>query len=100
MRRSMVHRTNARGVRRARETGHNMAQAAIGPKSMTVGEGGTAATFAVLAFLCIIIGAKAYTQEYAFHDYWFEIGSAEAVFAIVNRYFDRPGELLPIFVGG
>src|SRR5687767_14281523 len=100
MRRTMVHRTNARDMRRARETGYNMAQAAIGPKSMTVGEGGTAATFAVLAFLCTIIGAKAYTQEFAFHAYLFAIGSAAAVFAIVNRYFDRPAEPAPLTIDG
>ena len=65
--------------------------ASIARKSMTFGEGGTAVAFAVLAFLCLVIGAKAYTQEYAFHAYLFVIGSVAAVFAILNRYFDRAG---------
>jgi len=74
--------------------------ASIARKSMTFGEGGTAIAFAALAFLCLIVGARAYTQEYAFHAFLFVIGSVAAVFAILNRYFDRPPEPAPLFIDG
>ena len=80
---------NLRPRGRVRGTGHIMA-AATARKSMTFGEGGTAIAFTVLAFLCLIVAAKAYTPEYAFHAYLFAAGSVAAVFAILNRYFDRP----------
>ena len=70
--------------------------AAIARKSMTFGEGGTAVAFAALAFLSVIVGARAYTQEYAFHAFLFVIGGVAAVFAILNRYFDRPAEAAPL----
>ena len=64
-----------------------MGAAAVSGKKMTFGEGGGALAFALLAFLCIVIAAKAYTPEYAFHAYLFVAGSVAAVFAILNRYF-------------
>ncbi len=70
------------------------------PKLMTFGEGGTAFAFAALALLCIVIGAKAYTVEYSFHAYLFAAGSAVAAFAVLNRYFDRAAEPVPLFIGG
>src|SRR5215212_11762381 len=73
---------------------------AIAPKSMTFGEGSTAFAFAALAFLCVVIGAKAYTPEYAFHAYLFSIGSVAAVFAILNRYFERSNDTTPLLVDG
>ena len=39
--------------------------ASIARKPMTYGEGGTAVAFVLLALLCLVISAKAYTQEYA-----------------------------------
>jgi len=54
---------------------------------MTFGEGGTAAALGVLAIASIVIAARAYTPEYAFHAYLFAAGSVTAIFAIVNRYF-------------
>ena len=48
-----------------------MTQSTVAPKSMTVGEGGSALAFAALAMLSIIVAAKAYTPEYAFHAYLF-----------------------------
>ena len=69
-------------------------------KQMTIGEGGLALTFAALALLCIVIAAKAYTPEYAFHAYLFAAASVAAVFAIVNRYFDRPAEPAPLTIDG
>ena len=59
---------------------------------MTIGEGGLAAAFVALAFLSIVIAAKAYTPEYAFHAYLFAAASVAAVFAIFNRFFDRSDE--------
>ncbi len=73
---------------------------AVARKSMTIGEGGTALAFAALALLSIFIAAKAYTPEYAFHAYLFAAGSVAAVFAIVNRYYDRPAELPPLTIDG
>ena len=74
--------------------------AAVASKPMTFGEGGSAFAFIVLAFLCTIITAKAYTPEYAFHASLFAIGSAAAAFAIFNRYFDRPVEPVPLVIDG
>ena len=59
-------------------------------KTMTIGEGGSALAFVALALLSIVIAAKAYTPEYAFHAYLFAAASVAAVFAIINRYYERP----------
>ena len=67
-----------------------MAQAREQAKYMTFGEGGSAVIFAGLAICAIVIAAGAYTPEYAFHAYLFAAGSVAAVFAILNRFFDRP----------
>ncbi|MFZ5734230.1 MAG: cytochrome-c oxidase, cbb3-type subunit I [Pseudomonadota bacterium] len=61
---------------------------------MQLGEGLTAATFAVLAFVTLMIAALAHTPEYAFHALLFCAGSVAAAFAIVNNYYGR-AELLP-----
>src|SRR6476661_10951917 len=66
-----------------------MAQAHAQPKYMTLGEGGTAAALGLLAVGSIVIAARAYTPEYAFHAYLFAAGSVAAIFAITNRYFER-----------
>ena len=74
-----------------------MAQAAgVDPKRMSFGEFGTAFVFAALAFFSIIVSAKAHTPEYAFHAFLFAAGSAAALFTIVNRYFERPAEPVPL----
>ena len=73
-----------------------MANALAPQKQMTFGEGGLALTFAALALLSIVIAAKAYTAEYAFHAYLFAAGSLATVFAIVNRYYERPAALPPL----
>jgi cytochrome c oxidase cbb3-type subunit 1 len=70
------------------------------PKSMTIGEGGLALAMAVLAFVAILIAAKAYTAEYAFHAYLFAAAGVASVFAIVNRYYERPEDLPPLTVDG
>jgi cytochrome c oxidase cbb3-type subunit I len=77
-----------------------MAQAHAQPKYMTLGEGGTAAALCVLAILSVVIAAKAYTPEYAFHAYLFAAGSVAAIFVIVNRYFERSPEPAPLVIDG
>ena len=67
---------------------------------MTIGEGGSALAFAALALLSIVIAAKAYTPEYAFHAYLFSAASVAAVFAIINRYYERPVEPPPLTIDG
>ncbi len=69
-------------------------------KSMTLGEGGTALAFVALAVISVFVAANAYTPEYAFHAYLFAAASGAAVFAIVNRYYERPAELPPLVVDG
>ena len=67
-----------------------MAHAIAPQKTMTLGEGGAALAFVALALLSIVVAAKAYTPAYAFHAYLFAAGSIAAVFAIINRYYERP----------
>jgi cytochrome c oxidase cbb3-type subunit I len=69
-------------------------------KSMTLGEGGTALALTALAFVALIVAAKAYTPQYALHAYLFTAASAAAVIAIVNRYFERPAALPPLTIDG
>ena len=61
-------------------------------KRMSIGEGGSALAFAVLAFLALLIAAKAHTAEYAFHAYLFAAAAVAAVFAVGRLYMDRPAE--------
>jgi cytochrome c oxidase cbb3-type subunit 1 len=77
-----------------------MANALVPTKRMTIGEGGTALAFVALAFLTIVIAAKAYTPGYAFHAYLFCAMSVAAVFVIFNRYFERPAERPPLTIDG
>jgi len=66
------------------------------PKYMTLGEGGLAAVMIALAFVSVVIAAKAYTQAYAFHAYLFAAAGTAAAFAIFNRYFERDPVFLPL----
>ncbi len=77
-----------------------MAATNTAPKYMSLGEGGLAAAFVVLAFVAIVVAAKAYTPEYAFHAYLFAAASVASVFAIVNRYFARSDEPVPLEIDG
>ena len=77
-----------------------MAQAHAQPKYMTLGEGGTAAALGLLAVASIVIAARAYTPEYAFHAYLFAAGSVAAIFAIMNRYFERSPDPAPLVIDG
>jgi len=77
-----------------------MANALAPQKSMTLGEGGLALTLTALALVSLLIAAKAYTPEYAFHAYVFCAASVAAVFAIINRYYERPAGPVPLTVDG
>jgi cytochrome c oxidase cbb3-type subunit 1 len=57
---------------------------------MTIGESGLAVLFTVTAFLCMIGAAKAIDAPFAFHASLGAAASLAAVFAVLNRYFDRP----------
>ncbi|WP_341989424.1 cytochrome-c oxidase, cbb3-type subunit I [Azorhizobium sp. AG788] len=60
---------------------------------MTGGELGLIVVFAALGFFSVVVAAKAYTPEYAFHAYLFAAASIATVFVIGNRYMDRAAEL-------
>ncbi len=77
-----------------------MTPAQAQPKLMTFGEGGLAAAMTALAFVSIVIAAKAYTPEYAFHAYLFAAASVASVFVIINRYFERGAEAPPLEIDG
>ena len=77
-----------------------MATALAQRKTMRIGEGGSALAFAALALFSIVVAAKAYTPEFAFHAYLFSAASIAAVFAIINRYYERPAEPAPLTVDG
>ena len=77
-----------------------MPNALASRKNMTTGEGGSALAFAALAILSIVVAAGAYTSEYAFHAYLFTAASIAAVFAIINRYYERPTEMPPLTIDG
>jgi cytochrome c oxidase cbb3-type subunit 1 len=79
---------------------HSMTDISSSAKSMSLGEMGLIVVFTLLAFLSIFIGAKAYEPGYAFHATLFALASAGAVFAIVNRYFDRPANPPPQMIDG
>src|SRR5512139_2615057 len=76
-----------------------MANALASRKTMTIGEGGSALIFAALALLSVVVAARAFTPEYAFHAYLFTAASTAAVFAIINRYYERPLET-PLTIDG
>ena len=61
---------------------------------------GLALFFIGLAFLSIVVAAKAFTDAYAFHAYLFCAASVAAVFAIVNNYYNRPAEAPPLEIDG
>jgi cytochrome c oxidase cbb3-type subunit 1 len=77
-----------------------MANARALQKTMTIGEGGSALAFVALAILSVVIAAKAYTPEFAFHAYLFAAASIAAVFVIINRYYDRPAAAPPLEIDG
>jgi len=80
--------------------GDDMMPTTVTRKSMTIGEGGTALAFAALALSSIFVAASAHTPEYAFHAWLSAAASIATVFAIVNRYYERPAQLPPLTVDG
>ncbi len=69
-------------------------------KQMTTSEMGLAIVAAVFALFALVVAAKAHTPEYAFHAAIFAIAAGASVFAIANRYFDRPAMLPPQEIDG
>ncbi|WP_370870955.1 cbb3-type cytochrome c oxidase subunit I, partial [Bradyrhizobium sp.] len=67
---------------------------------MTTGESGLTLVFAAAAFLCMIGAAKALDAAFAFHASLSAAASLAAVFAIMNRYYDRPAALPPQEING
>jgi cytochrome c oxidase cbb3-type subunit I len=69
-------------------------------KTMTLGEMSLLilSVFAMLGAL--VIAAKAYTPEYAFHAYVFAAASLASALAIANRYYDRPAEMPAQMIDG
>jgi cytochrome c oxidase cbb3-type subunit 1 len=61
-----------------------------GPKSATTAELLLPLFFAGLALVCIIVAAKTPEPAFAFHAWLSAAASVAAVFAIINRYFERP----------
>jgi cytochrome c oxidase cbb3-type subunit I len=80
---------------RAIHRGDDMMPTTVTRKSMTIGEGGTALAFVALAVSSIFVAAGAHTPEYAFHAWLSAAASIATVFAIVNRYYERPAQLPP-----
>jgi cytochrome c oxidase cbb3-type subunit I len=60
-------------------------------KAMILGKGGSALALTALAFVSLVVAAKAHTPAYALLAYLFAAASAVAVIAIVNRYFETAG---------
>jgi cytochrome c oxidase cbb3-type subunit 1 len=83
---------------RAIHRGDDMMPTTVTRKSMTIGEGGTALAFAALAVSSIFVAAGAHTPEYAFHAWLSAAASIATVFAIVNRYYERPAQLPPLTI--
>ncbi len=77
-----------------------MATATHPQKTMTLGEGGLALFFTALAFLSIVVASKAYTTGYAFHAYLFCAASVASVFVILNRYYERAADPIPLTIDG
>ncbi|MGQ4273548.1 cytochrome-c oxidase, cbb3-type subunit I [Terrihabitans sp. B22-R8] len=67
---------------------------------MTGGEFGLAGFFGLFAVFAIVVAAKAWTAEYAFHAYLFAAASVAATFAIINRYQSRAGDPPAQFIDG
>ena len=69
-------------------------------KWMTHGEAGLTVFFVALAFFCVVASAKAVDSAFEFHAALAALASGAAVFAIVNRYYERPTLLPPREING
>ncbi|MGL4636121.1 MAG: cytochrome-c oxidase, cbb3-type subunit I [Beijerinckiaceae bacterium] len=56
--------------------------------------------FALLAFMCLLVAARTEESEFAFHAYLGAAACVVSIFAIFNRYFDRPSEAPPQEING
>ena len=88
------------GVRTARLQGEDHGASSCHQKNDDHRRGRNRDRLLALAILTIVIAAKAWTPEYAFHAYLFAAASVAAVFAIVNRYFSRSAEPVPQEIDG
>jgi cytochrome c oxidase cbb3-type subunit 1 len=77
-----------------------MTQISIPTKSITLGEMGLTLCLSALTLLWLVIAAKAYEPGYAFHAFLFAFACAATVFAVFNRYFNRPAEAPPQTIDG
>jgi len=71
----------------------------IYPKKLRFGEIGLSVVMAILAIGAIVVAAKAWTPEYAFHAYLFSAAAVAAIFAIANRYTARDAATPPMIDG-
>ena len=69
-------------------------------KTFTNGEAGLTIFFTALALASLVVAGKAWTTAYSFHALLFAIGSALAVFKIIDRYMDRPAAPPPREIDG
>ena len=69
-------------------------------KSMYGGELGLVLFFMVTTFLCLIVAARTTEGAFAFHATLASAASLAAVFAIFNRYFERPADPAPLEIDG
>jgi cytochrome c oxidase cbb3-type subunit 1 len=67
---------------------------------MTGPEFGLSVFFGVFALFAIVVAAKAWTPEYAFHAYVFAAASVAACFGLINRYQARLAEPPAQFING
>ncbi|MBV9290062.1 MAG: cytochrome-c oxidase, cbb3-type subunit I [Hyphomicrobiales bacterium] len=70
------------------------------PKSLWGGELGLIAALAILGLLCIFIAAKTIEPAFAFHMGLGALAAALGVFAIFQRYSQRPAERPPLEIDG
>ena len=78
----------------------DMNHVTVAAKKLTLGEGGLAISFALLAFASIVGAAKAEDAPFAFHAYLAAAAGVASVFAIVNRYYARAAALPPPEIDG
>ncbi|QJP14259.1 cytochrome-c oxidase, cbb3-type subunit I [Starkeya sp. ORNL1] len=69
-------------------------------KQLTLGEAGLAFLFALLALGSLLVAAGTHDDGYAFHAYLSALASLITVFAVLNRYVDRPAALPPLEIDG
>ena len=69
-------------------------------KSLYGGELGLVLFFAVTTVLCLIVAAQTTEGPFAFHATLASAASLAAIFAIFNRYFERPADPAPLEIDG